>query len=81
MTTTTIIQVYPQRTTAKGRLRAPLYLREFIYPGLLSGAKVQVGLTENPDNALTYTDPEARTSTLDLLASLGYDNPTPVPAP
>lgn len=75
-----LIELYPTRVSPRGRVRPPVYLREFIYPPLLSGQKVQVGTTEDPADAYPYVDQQMLDSAMELLCSLGYE-PTVVPAP
>lgn len=71
--TATLIELVPRRVH-NGRARPARYLRCFNYPGLLTGKKVTLGVTDNPANAETYTDAAHLESALLLLASLGYDD-------
>lgn len=68
-----MIEVFPARTTPRGRTRPASYLCRFNYPGLLTGREVTVTTIQNPAGALTYTDDDALEAALALLRSLNYD--------
>lgn len=71
-----MIQLRPARRSTKGRPHAAWLLREYVYPGLLSGKSVEVGVTQAPEHAQVFTDDALAESALALAKSLGYDQAT-----
>lgn len=67
-----VIQIRSARKTPKGREVPARYLRSFVYPPLLSGKKVEVVSTTDPDYAHQYSGVSTE-GAIALLFSLGYD--------